>query len=201
MRARCSDRQRKSSPPLGRLAAVHPLANLRFHEAVRNELLADLLDAAFGAAQHLDERVAVPVLAELVAVVDAILGGLFDISMAQLLGWGFSPLAWCLGVPWDEAQIVGSMLGKKLVLTELLAYLDLKQHIAAATPVLSQRSAIISSYALCGFANVASIGIQIGGLGAMVPERRGELARLGLKAMLAGALVSCISGALAGLLV
>ena len=106
-----------------------------------------------------------------------------------------------MGVPWGEAPLVGELLGKKLVLTELLAYLDLKRILGASEPLLSERSAVIASYALCGFANVASIGIQIGGIGGMAPERRGDLARLGLPAMAAGALVSCLSGTIAGFLV
>jgi CNT family concentrative nucleoside transporter len=102
-----------------------------------------------------------------------------------------------MGVPWAEAAMVGELLGKKLVLTELLAYVQLKDML----PTMSLRSAVISSYALCGFANIASIGIQLGGIGAMAPSRRGDLARLGLKAMFVGAAVSCMSGAIAGVLI
>ena len=136
----------------------------------------------------------------LVAMVNAVLG-LVGLSLEGLLGWILSPLAWMIGVPWDEATGVGQLLGTKLVLTELLAYLGLKGMLRAPTAVLSARSAVISSYALCGFANLASIGIQIGGIGGIAPGRRGDLARLGLRAMLAGALVSCMSGAIAGILV
>ncbi|MBK6846018.1 MAG: NupC/NupG family nucleoside CNT transporter [Proteobacteria bacterium] len=127
--------------------------------------------------------------------------GLFGTSLQQLLGWVLAPLAWTMGVPWAEAPAVGRLLGEKLVLTELLAYLDLKSMLDAPVPVLSARSAVIACYALCGFANVASIGVQLGGIGAMAPSRRADLARLGLRAMLAGALVSCLSAALAGILV
>ncbi len=120
----------------------------------------------------------------------------WDISLQRLLGWLFSPLAWCMGVPWDEATRFGNLLGEKLVLTELIAYLDL-QHVGAA---FSERTTVMASYALCGFANIASIGIQIGGIGGMAPERRGDLARLGLKSMFAGALVSCLSAVWAGMI-
>lgn len=141
----------------------------------------------------------------LLALVNAALGllgslfGLRDFGLASLLGWLLSPLAWSLGVPWSEATLLGQLLGTKLVLTELIAYVQLSRLTARAA--LSSRGAVIASYALCGFANVPTIGIQIGGIGAMAPERRGDLARLGLRAMLAGALVSCLSGAIAGMLV
>ncbi len=134
----------------------------------------------------------------LVAMLDAILG-LAGLSISTILAWLFRPLAWTMGVPWDEAKTVGELLGVKLVLTELLAYQQLQGKLSGAVAVLSKRSAVISSYALCGFANVASIGIQIGGIGGMAPKRRGDLARLGLFAMAAGALVSCLSGTIAGM--
>lgn len=136
----------------------------------------------------------------LMAMFNAFLG-LFGVSIQQLLGWGLSPLAWSMGIPWEEATSVGQLLGVKLVLTELLAYSNLNGMLKASTPILSRKSAIVSSYALCGFANVASIGIQLGGIGAMAPERRGDLARMGIQAMFAGALVSCLSGTIAGILI
>lgn len=123
------------------------------------------------------------------------------LSLEGLLGWLLRPLAFAMGIPWSESALVGQMLGEKLVLTELIGYLHLKSVVASSVPLLSQRSAVIASYSLCGFANIASIGIQIGGIGGMAPERRGDLARLGLFAMFAGAIVSCLSGIIAGLLV
>lgn len=104
-------------------------------------------------------------------------------------------------MPWQQAGTLGRLLGEKLVLTEMIAFIDLKSLLAAPAPMLSARSAVIASYALCGFANVASIGVQLGGIGGMAPNRRADLARLGFRAMLAGALVSCLSGAIAGMLV
>jgi len=119
-----------------------------------------------------------------------------NLSLDRVLGWALSPVAWAMGVPWHEAGVVGQLLGKKLVLTELLAYADL----STIEHTLTQRTSVIATYALCGFANIASIGIQIGGIGGIAPSRRSDLARLGVKAMCAGALVSCISAAWAGII-
>ena len=105
----------------------------------------------------------------IIAMVNAILG-LIDLSLQQILGWIFSPLAWVMGVPWNEAGIIGSLMGEKLVLTELIAFGDLSE--LMTTNSISDRSAIIASYALCGFANFASVGIQLGGIGGIAPERR-----------------------------
>ena len=134
----------------------------------------------------------------IIAMVNAILG-LMDLSLQQILGWIFSPLAWVMGVPWNEAGIIGSLMGEKLVLTELIAYGDLAD--LMATNSISDRSAIIASYALCGFANFASVGIQLGGIGGIAPERRKDLAKLGLKAMFGGALASWLTATIAGLLI
>ena len=134
----------------------------------------------------------------LIAMVNAILG-LMDLSLQQILGWIFSPLAWVMGVPWNEAGIIGSLMGEKLVLTELIAYGDLAE--LMITNSISDRSAIIASYALCGFANFASVGIQLGGIGGIAPERRKDLAKLGLKAMFGGALASWLTATIAGLLI
>jgi CNT family concentrative nucleoside transporter len=123
------------------------------------------------------------------------------LRLEDLLGWVFAPFAFLMGVPWSESGVVGQLLGEKLILTEFSAYAHLGQLVTApGEPVLSSRSAIIASYGLCGFANFASIGIQIGGIGAMAPERTADLASLGLKAMLAGALACCMTGCIVGLL-
>ncbi len=134
----------------------------------------------------------------IIAMVNAILG-LLDLSLQQILGWIFSPLAWVMGVPWDEAGIIGSLMGEKLVLTELIAFGDLSE--LMTTNSISDRSAIIASYALCGFANFASVGIQLGGIGGIAPERRKDLAKLGLKAMFGGALASWLTATIAGILI
>ena len=134
----------------------------------------------------------------IIAMVNAILG-LIDLSLQQILGWIFSPLAWVMGVPWNEAGIIGSLMGEKLVLTELIAFGDLSE--LMTTNSISDRSAIIASYALCGFANFASVGIQLGGIGGIAPERRKDLSKLGLKAMFGGALASWLTATIAGLLI
>ena len=119
------------------------------------------------------------------------------ITLQRLLGWLMAPVAWVIGVPWNEAAIAGSLLGTKVILNELLAYLDLANLPAGA---LSERSRLIVVYALCGFANFGSLGIMIGGMGTMVPERRKEIVGLGLKSIMAGVLATCMTGAVIGML-
>jgi len=123
----------------------------------------------------------------------------WNITLEILLGYLFAPLAWTMGVPWEECQIVGQLLGEKLVLTELIAYGDLAKNLASDNP-MSYRSAVICSYALCGFANFASIGIQIGGIGGIAPGRTKELAKIGLMAMVGGALAANMTGTIAGII-
>lgn len=148
---------------------------------------------------------ALNVAAMLVAFVAIIAGinvllGFGGLSLEQILGWVFSPLAWTMGVPWREAETVGSLMGQKLVLTELIAYSNLSGILASHSTVLSLKSEIIASYALCGFANFASVGIQIGGIGGIAPSRRSDLAALAFKAMFGGALASWMTASLAGLM-
>ena len=119
-------------------------------------------------------------------------------SMEEIFGVIFRPLAWTMGVPWNEAQLVGMLMGKKIVLTELVAYGDLQNLIRDG--MISERSAIISTYALCGFSNFASIGIQLGGIGAMAPKRKKDLAKLVTKALFGGAIASWLTATIAGLL-
>lgn len=120
-------------------------------------------------------------------------------SMDAILAIVFKPLAWTMGVPWEEAGQMGMLMGKKIVFTELIAYGDLKDIIAEGQ--ISERTAIIASYALCGFANFGSIGIQLGGIGAMAPERKKDLAKLVTKAMVGGALASWLTATVAGILI
>jgi len=122
-----------------------------------------------------------------------------NINLQEILGIIFSPLAWTMGIPWEEANIVGRLMGEKIVLTELLAYGSLGDLIN--NNLISERSAIISSYALCGFANFGSIGIQLGGIGAMAPEKRNILSKIVLKAMVGGALASWLTATIAGILI
>jgi CNT family concentrative nucleoside transporter len=120
----------------------------------------------------------------------------FPESLQELAGWFFSPLAWLMGVPWKDAGAVGGLMGLRMVTNEIVAYYEL----VAVKETLDPRSLAIASFALCGFANLGSIGIQIGGIGALAPERRGDLARLGVRAMLAATLANFMSAAVAGIL-
>ena len=134
----------------------------------------------------------------MVAMVNFILG-YANTSLQEILGFIFKPIAWTMGIPWDEAKIVGTLMGEKIVLTELIAFGDLSNFIEQN--LLSERSSIITSYALCGFANFGSIGIQLGGIGAMAPERRNDLSNLVIKAMIGGALASWLTASIAGILI
>jgi CNT family concentrative nucleoside transporter len=141
------------------------------------------------------------VMVALVALANQILSVLPNVDGAPLtlqraLGWIAAPVAWSLGIPWREAPAAGGLIGVKVILNEFIAYVDL-----AALPkgALSQKTEIILTYALCGFANVGSLGILIGGLTTMVPERRADIIGMGWRAVLAGLLASCLTGALAGL--
>ena len=116
-------------------------------------------------------------------------------TLEWVLGWVFKGPAFLMGVPWSEAGQVGGLLGKRMVVNEFVAFLDL-----GAMPALSAKARLISTFALCGFANFSSIAIQVGGIGALVPERRGDLARLGVRAMLAGTLANFLSACIAGVL-
>ena len=116
-------------------------------------------------------------------------------SLGQILGFLFAPVAWLIGVPWHDCLAIGNLLGTRMALNEVIAYIAL----GAQKAVLSPRSFTIATFALCGFANLGSIGMQIGGIGALVPERRNDLARLGVRAMLAGTMANLISASIAGI--
>ena len=120
-------------------------------------------------------------------------------SLQEVLGIIFKPIAWTMGIPWAEAKIVGTLMGEKIVLTELIAFGDLTNYIE--NNLISERSSIIASYALCGFANFGSIGIQLGGIGSMAPNRRSDLSNLVVKAMIGGALASWTTASIAGILI
>jgi len=184
------------------------------HSVSKGELEIDLKSsaenvidaAATGASEGL--KLAVNVAAMLLAFIAliALLNGtlkylgelihLKNLSLELIMGYAFSPFAFLIGVPIDESVKVGTLLGKKLVLNEFVAYLDLKEMIGT----LSKRSVIISTYALCGFANFSSIAIQVGGIGSLVPERRRDLAKLGLKSLLAGTFACLMTASIAGIL-
>jgi CNT family concentrative nucleoside transporter len=131
----------------------------------------------------------------LVALVNALLG-LAHLSLEQIFGWVFSPIAWAMGVPWKDAGVVGNLLGTRMALNEFIAYAKL----GPMAGTLDPKSFTIATFALCGFANFSSIGIQIGGIGALAPTRRHDLARLGLRAMFAGTLANFMTATIAGFL-
>ncbi len=147
----------------------------------------------------------------LIAVVNAGMGVIHDAlshglgfayfpqDLRTLFGWIFAPLAWLMGVPWKDCLEFGNLLGTKISINEFVAYVQLSELIKGN--VMSERAVIIATYALCGFANFSSIAIQIGGIGGMAPERRGDLAKLGLRAMFGGALASWMTATIAGMLI
>ena len=124
-------------------------------------------------------------------------------DMATLLGYLLSPIAWLIGVPWQDANVVGGLIGQKIVLNEFVAYLQLADIVNGKTPgvVLSDQGKLIATYALCGFANFSSIAIQIGGIGGLAPERRQDLARFGLRAVLGGTIATLMTATIAGVLI
>lgn len=142
------------------------------------------------------------VLVALVALVNLVLDllpawGGEAITLQRLTGWILAPLAWSIGIPWSEAGIAGSLLGTKMVLNEFIAYLDLA---ALPTEALSDKSRLILVYAMCGFANLGSLGIMLGGLSTLAPERRLEITALGMKSIIAGLFTTCLTGATVGVL-
>jgi CNT family concentrative nucleoside transporter len=164
-------------------------------EAVTQGTLAGLRLLAYIVAMLL-------VFVALVSLVNQVLAVLPDVdgaplSLQRLLGWGMAPVAWLMGIPWAECHTAGALLGTKTVLNELLAYLQLAELPPGA---LSDRSRIVLTYGLCGFANLGSLGIMLGGLTAMAPQRRTEIVALGPKSILSGTLATCLTGTLVGLI-
>ena len=139
----------------------------------------------------------------LLALVNAMMGWIhihiswFPYSLEEVFGWVFAPVAWLIGIRWHDAASIGNLLGTRMVVNEFVAFAKLGTIRSALDP----RSFTIATFALCGFANFSSIGIQIGGIGALAPNRRGDLARLGLRAMLAGTMANLMSASIAGMLI
>jgi concentrative nucleoside transporter, CNT family len=167
----------------------------------------NLLDAAArGTSEGLTLMLnVIAMLVSFVALVALINGGFaavhgwigwFPGDLQTIFGWIFRPIAWAMGVPWHDSGTIGSLLGTRMVLNEFIAYAQL----GPLRPVLDPRSFTIASFALAGFANFSSVGIQLGGIGALAPNRKGDLARLGLRAMLAGTLANFLSATIAGIL-
>ncbi len=175
------------------------------------EPTANVIDAAATGALaglRLAANVAAMLIAfmSLLALVNAVLGaagrwaGAGDVRLESLAGYVFAPLAWILGIPPAECLAAGRLLAEKTILNEFVAYTHFTEMLASDAAVFSRRTAIILSYALCGFSNFLSIGVQIGGIGALAPSRRSDLARLGLRAVLGGTLACALTAAIAGLL-
>jgi concentrative nucleoside transporter, CNT family len=160
----------------------------------------NVIDAAgrgTGEGLHLALNVAAMLISfmALIALVNALLGYV-GLSLQQIFGWVFAPVAWAMGVPWRDAPVIGNLLGTRMALNEFLAFSQL----GPLKPSLDPRSFTIATFALCGFANFSSIGIQIGGIGALAPNRRHDLARLGFRAMIAGTLANFVTATIAGFL-
>lgn len=173
----------------------------------------NVIDAAAGGAVT-GAQIAIAVGASLlafvalIAMMNGIIGGVagwfgYDgLTLQTILGWLFSPLAWIIGVPWHEAGIAGSLIGQKVVVNEFVAYSEFVKYLSPESAVkLSENTQAIISFALCGFANLGSIAVLVGGLSIMAPNRRKDVARLGLKAVVAGSLSNLMSAVIAGLFI
>ncbi len=173
-------------------------------EKERHENLLGAIARGTGDGLHMALNIGAMLIAfiALIHLLDGIMGGIhnhvgwFPSSVEGPLGVLLSPVAWLIGIPWHDCPIVGNLLGTRMVLNELVAFTILGPQKA----VLDPRSFTIATFALCGFANLSSIGIQIGGIGALAPNKRGELARLGVRAMLAGTMANLMSASIAGML-
>lgn len=182
-------------------------------EKVDLEQPSNVLDAAAagaGAGMQLALNVGAMLIAfvALIALINGILGGIGgwigypELSLGLIFGWVFKPLAWVIGVPWHEAEVAGQMIGLKLAINEFVGYLEFAKYLGPEAPMqLGDKTKAIITFALCGFANFSSIAILIGGLGSMAPSRRGDVARMGIKAVLAGSLSNLMSATIAGLFI
>jgi CNT family concentrative nucleoside transporter len=195
----------------------------RAHAAVERPWVNPIDAAASGATDGLKLALNVGAMLiaflALLALANGVLGvagravGLPQLSLEWLFSYAFAPVVWLLGLPWAECGQVGVLLGKKIVLNEFIAYSDMKVLLdnaaamsagsaaAGSLPVLSPRAVVLSTYALCGFANIGSIAIQIGGIGGIAPNRQGDLARLGVRALAAGTITNLVNACLAGVLI
>lgn len=181
--------------------------------ADEEEKPANVIDAAAGGAVT-GAQIAIAVGASLlafvalIAMLNGLIGGVAGwfghggLTLQTILGWLFAPLAWVIGVPWHEAGIAGSLIGQKVVVNEFVAYSEFVKYLRPESAVkLSENTQAIISFALCGFANLGSIAVLVGGLSIMAPNRRKDVARLGLKAVVAGSLSNLMSAVIAGLFI
>jgi CNT family concentrative nucleoside transporter len=178
--------------------SAHEEAAINVIDAAAQGALAGLRLAAYVGALLL-------AFVALIALANALIssfGGWFgveDLSLQKIFGFALAPLAWLLGVPWQDASQIGALLGIKTVLNEFVAYAELADLVAAGA--IAPRSAVIASYALCGFANFGSLAILLGGIGGLAPSRRPEVASLGIRSIVAGSLATFMTGCVAGLLI
>ena len=173
------------------------MGTVRLHVEQTDVNVIDAAGRGTGEGLHLALNVGAMLISflALIALVNAVLG-VAGLSLEQIFGWIFAPIAWSMGVPWHDAPRIGNLLGTRMALNEFVAYSKL----GPMKPSLDPRSFTIATFALCGFANFSSIGIQIGGIGALAPDRRHDLARLGLRAMFAGTLANFMTATIAGFL-
>jgi CNT family concentrative nucleoside transporter len=173
------------------------MGTVRLHVEQTDVNMIDAAGRGTGEGLHLALNVGAMLISflALIALINALLG-VVGLSLQQIFGWVFAPIAWSMGVPWRDAPTIGNLLGTRMALNEFVAYSQLGPLKSSLDP----RSFTIATFALCGFANFSSIGIQIGGIGALAPNRRHDLARLGLRAMFAGTLANFMTATIAGLL-
>jgi concentrative nucleoside transporter, CNT family len=173
------------------------MGTVRLHVEQTDVNVIDAAGRGTGEGLHLALNVGAMLISflALIALVNAVLG-VAGLSLEQIFGWIFAPIAWSMGVPWRDAPTIGNLLGTRMAVNEFVAYSKL----GPMKPSLDPRSFTIATFALCGFANFSSIGIQIGGIGALAPDRRHDLARLGLRAMFAGTLANFMTATIAGFL-
>ncbi|GAB3525510.1 NupC/NupG family nucleoside CNT transporter [Photobacterium alginatilyticum] len=188
-----------------------PVEQLGGDEAEGDDKPANVIDAAAGGASagmQLSLNIGAMLLAfvGLIALINGMLGGIGGwvgmphLTLELLLGYAFQPLAFLIGVPWADANIAGSFIGQKLILNEFVAYLSYVPYLGDAAPaVISEKTKVIISFALCGFANLSSVAILLGGLGSIAPNRRHDIARFGMRAVAAGTLSNLMSATIAGL--
>ncbi len=187
-----------------------PVTSHRQVELPRDDTLNGLDAAARGAAEgmHLVINILAMLVAfiGLVALANLVIGrvevmvnaGAGDWSLQAAAGWVFRPFVWLMGLSWSEARVVGELMGLKTILNEFVAYVELSRHMGGPDP-LQQRAFVIAAYAMCGFANFGSVAIMIGGIGGIAPDRRGDLARLGLRSLLGGTFATMLTGCMIGL--
>lgn len=169
---------------------------VKFEKTAVNAIDAVCTGAADGMKLVLNVLAMLLAFVSVVAMINWGFGKIYDgLSLQKILGWIFAPIAWVMGVPWNDCPAVGGLLGTRMILNEFIAYMELMK------TEVSARAYVVSTYALCGFANLGSVAIQIGGISTIAPSRRADLARLGMRAMLAGTLATFLTASIAGALI